>query len=119
MPNLIDDVTGNQDISDHFASKYESLYNSVSYDEADMKSHMKRLDCIIDNYFEIDINGKSNSVITVHDVEGISQVKHNKKDENGVACTCNDRILLSICMGHSGGDRYFVCIVHSRWNEVA
>ena len=22
-------------------------------------------------------------------------------------------------MGHSGGDRYFVGIVHSRWNEVA
>ena len=32
---------------------------------------------------------------------------------------CSDRTLLSICMGHSGGDRYFVCIVHSRWNEVA
>ena len=23
LPNLIDDVTGNQDISDHFASKYK------------------------------------------------------------------------------------------------
>ena len=22
---------------------------------------------------------------------------------------CNDRIILSICMGHSGEDRYFVC----------
>ena len=32
-----------------------------------MKSLTKRLNCIIDN-FEIDINGKSNSVIAVHDV---------------------------------------------------
>ena len=52
-----------------------------------MKSLTKRLDCIIDN-FEIDINGKSNSIITVHDVvEGISQVKHNKKDGYGVVYT--------------------------------
>ena len=90
LPNLIDDVTGNQDISNHFSSKYESLYNSVSYNEADMKSLMKRFDCIIDN-FEIDINGKSNSVITVNMVndvvEGISQVKHNKKDGYGVVYT--------------------------------
>ena len=35
------------------------------------------------------------------------------------ASLCSDRTVLSICMGHSGGDRYFVCIVHSRWNEVA
>ena len=25
---------------------------------------------------------------------------------------------ISICIGHSGGDRYFVCMVHNRWIEV-
>ena len=54
-----------------------------------MRSLMKRLDCIIDN-FKININAESNYVITVHDVvEGISQVKHNKKDGSGVVYTDN------------------------------
>ena len=32
---------------------------------------------------------------------------------------CSDRTVLTVYMGHSGGDRCFVCLVHGRWTEVA
>ena len=62
------------------ALKRENMANALlSNNKKDLWIEIKktnkntRLDCIIDN-FEIYINGKSNYVITVHDVvEGISQ----------------------------------------------
>ena len=35
--NAIDDCVGAQEISDLFAEKYESLYNSVSFKKEDME----------------------------------------------------------------------------------
>ena len=32
---------------------------------------------------------------------------------------CNDRTNVYVIMAHSGGDGYFMFIVHSRWTKVA
>lgn len=78
LPKLVDDVMGDENISDFFANKYESLYNSVSYDEADMNSLLGKIDSMIK-----DMTYESNTklYISVQDIiDGIKQVKLNKKD---------------------------------------
>jgi hypothetical protein len=48
-PNTIDCVLGNEDISQVFANKYQSLYNSVSYDNDAMCKLMLKLNDLIEN----------------------------------------------------------------------
>ena len=38
LANMVDEVTGGEDISKVFATKYDDLYNSVAYNEEDMTS---------------------------------------------------------------------------------
>ena len=45
LVNTVDTVTGDCEIADLFASKYESLYKSVSYDEVDMHMFCKQILC--------------------------------------------------------------------------
>ena len=36
LPNMVDEVTGGENISKLFATKNDDLYNSVAYNEEDM-----------------------------------------------------------------------------------
>ena len=42
-PATIDNISGDMDIADHFASKFKDLYNCVSYSSEGMSKLMKLL----------------------------------------------------------------------------
>lgn len=47
QPNMVDGITGKTAIGDHFARKYTTLYNSVSYDREAMTTVLHDLDDLI------------------------------------------------------------------------
>jgi hypothetical protein len=74
LPNNIDDVSGDDDISEHFAFKYNELYNSVPYDYNEMQS-------INDIVAEKVKNTDALYNVNVDDViKAISKLKHGKGD---------------------------------------
>ena len=80
LPNMVDGLTGIEEISHIFTDKYDTLYNSVGYDNHEMND----LSADISN--RINNNSTSSShTITVQEVkEGISNLKFGKKEENGL-----------------------------------
>lgn len=83
LPNMVDEVTGDENISKHFATKYEDLYNSVAYNDADMTSLLQNIHSKVDAHCN-----EGENTITVHDVlNGINHVKINKCDGYGVIYT--------------------------------
>ena len=86
LPNMIDGAQGDADVSDVFVSKYEALYNSVSYVQSDMDKLMDEINVTIkqsDNE-----NVLKTVVINSTDiVEAISHVKNGKKDGYGLIYT--------------------------------
>ena len=47
LPNVIDDHTGSTYIANLFSSKFEQWYNSVGFDEGNMKLLKRRIDNIV------------------------------------------------------------------------
>ena len=86
LPNMMDDVSSIEEITDIFADKYKVLYNSVSYDEHDLNRLTVDIDSRIDIGFQNIANLDNRShFITVQEVkEAISKLKQGKKEENGL-----------------------------------
>ena len=80
VPNVIDDCVGPEEISDLFADKYDSLFNSVSYNKNDMQNLLSDVDNMI-------LNGKctcklcssNSSNVTCVDSSTILQALHHIK----------------------------------------
>lgn len=81
LPNMVDDVVGGQGISEVFANKYETLYNSVSYDESDMH--------VLSNNIEHSIqNSVGSFCINYDDVKtALRKIKRGKNDGHGILYT--------------------------------
>ena len=47
-PGKVDDISGEANIANHFACKFEDLYNSVSYDIDEMNNIKKEIDDLLD-----------------------------------------------------------------------
>ena len=83
----MDNVAGGQDISNYFANKYETLYNSVSYNDDDMDILKKKIDAMIVD-FDIESDDVCDIHVSVNDVvNGMNHVKRNKKDGLGLLYT--------------------------------
>ena len=48
LPNMVDEVTGGENISKLFATKYDDLYISVVYNEEDMASLLQNIHSKVD-----------------------------------------------------------------------
>ena len=79
-PNNVDGVTGESEISNLFASKYKDLYNSVSYDSFDMCNLLDDVKHSIKNNCCNDKCYHSHCINVSQIMEGISFLKHGKKD---------------------------------------
>ena len=56
FPNMMDGVTNENDITDIFAGKYKTLYNSVSYNKHDLCRLSAEIDSRIDENYPNDAN---------------------------------------------------------------
>ena len=75
IPNTMDGVQGNQDIASYFASKYDTLYNSVPYDHNKMDTIRTELASRINDEENVYVN------ITPNDVKiAIGCLKGGKSD---------------------------------------
>ena len=84
VPNMADGGIGNEDIADVFANKYESLYNSVSYDPCDLNILSNTLLERINN----DCNDSAQFVIDHNNVnEALRKIKRGKNDGFGILYT--------------------------------
>ena len=80
LPNVIDDTTGIVEISNIFAEKYDTLYNSVSFRQQDLCALTREIATQITN---AGTNNTHN--ITVQDVKkAITKLKLGKKEESGL-----------------------------------
>ena len=86
LPNVMDDHSSVEEITDIFANKYDILYNIVNYNTDDMKRLSDNIDARIEN--GCNENGVTNDhthTITVQEVkDAICQLKQGKKEENGL-----------------------------------
>ena len=80
LPSMIDGHAGADEITNIFSNKYNTLYNSVSYDSDDMDKLKRYLDEQIDNNSTLQPH-----TVTVQDVkDAINSLKMDKKEENGL-----------------------------------
>ena len=80
LPNLVDDVTFDENIYKLFATKYDELYNSEAYIEEDVFSLLQNIHSQIDAQCN-----NCETIVTVEDVlNGINQVKSNTYDGDGL-----------------------------------
>ena len=86
FPNMMDGVTNENDITDIFADKYKTLYNSVSYNEHDLCRLSADIDSRIDDNYPNDANNPQQVPnITVQQVKNaVMELKQGKKEENGL-----------------------------------
>lgn len=71
LPDVMDGITGIEEISNIFANKYQSLYNSVSYNIQNMKSLKSEIESLI----RVECNNPVKT-ITVQEVkDAISKLK--------------------------------------------
>lgn len=103
LPNGMDGHSTVEEINDIFSDKYDTLYNSVSYNEHDLNKLKTEIDSRIDNSYPNikDISIKTPS-ITLQEVKNpMLELKQGKKEENGLYS--NHFI--------NGTDRLFVLII--------
>ncbi len=81
-PTKVDDADGQAEITDLFANKFHNLYNSVSYNEADMDI----LKNDIDDMINVQCTRSSNCTLGTHSIiandviAAIKKLKRDKKD---------------------------------------
>ena len=80
LPNAMDEVTGTDEISSLFADKYDTLYNSVSYN----MNEMNRLENEIKSHINIGCSDHIYNIYLQEVKDGISKLKLEKKEENGL-----------------------------------
>ena len=85
LPNMMDGVTNENDITDIFASNYKTLYNSVSYNKHDLHRLSTEIDSRIDENYPNYTDNSYNRTITVQEVKNaVLELKQGKKEENGL-----------------------------------
>ena len=86
LPSMMDGQTGTDEISKIFADKYETLYNTVSYNKQDMDKLKKVIDSNIAKECPNGLVQPNNRhSITVKELkEAIDMLKLGKKEENGL-----------------------------------
>ena len=98
LPNVIDGSTGIKEISDIFANKYDTLYNSVSYNMNDLNALSKTIASRI-----LSVCTNHSHTITVHEVKNaLAKLKLGKKEENGLFSNHfiygSDRLIIMITL---------------------
>jgi len=82
FPSMVDDVVGENEICDHFRSKYDDLYNSVSYDANEMENLISEMNVKCSSVCRNSMCYDSHNV-SVYDVEhGVKKLKVSKADSN-------------------------------------
>lgn len=96
MPNVVDDIDGEEDVCNLFKEKYEALYSSVAYDVGEMNQLKQRVTSDINTVCAHE-QCYSNHSIDVNDVlEAVHKLKSRKSDVNVDLCSdgfknaCND-----------------------------
>ena len=86
LPNVMDDHSSVEEITDIFANKYDILYNIVNYNTYDMKRLSDNIDARIESGCnENGVTSNHTHTITVQEVkDAICQLKQGKKEENGL-----------------------------------
>ena len=100
----IDGIYGDKEIAHHFADKFSSLYNSVSYDNDDISSCSKDTDSDIVNNCSRGFCDKNMKTINVHNVTvALRTLNAGKKDgtfnlltDHLIRGTCRLWVLLSL-----------------------
>ena len=99
LPNAMDGHTDADEISDIFAEKYKSLYNSVGYHSHELDRLIKDIEQRID--IDCPISSSHAHTITVHEVkEAARSLKSGKMEEN---CLYSNHF-------KAGSDRLFVIL---------
>ena len=80
LPNIIDDKTEVEEISNIFAEKYDLLYNSVGYS----LNELERLKMDIHRHIENKCDNLSHSISVKVIKDALSKLKLGKKEENGL-----------------------------------
>ena len=80
-PSMVDDVVGEKEICDHFRSKYDDLYNSVSYDGNEMENLLSEVNVKCSSVCRNSLCYDNHNV-SVHDVECAVKLKVSKADSN-------------------------------------
>ena len=98
VASSIDGQSSGQNICDVFLNKYECLYNSVSYDKAEMNSVKTEINKLIENKCICD-NCYNNHTINTNDVcKAISNLKTKKSD--GMTDQMSDHFINGTCRSH-------------------
>ena len=86
IPNIMDDVTGPDNINSLFADKYKNLYNSVGFDVEDLELLYSNInDKIKEKHTNFIFDDNYEFVITVGNIkDAIYELKSDKKEENGL-----------------------------------
>ena len=86
VPNIMDNVSGSDNINSLFEEKFKDLYNSVGFDKKDLESLRSKLnESIRKDHTDYKLKANYINSITVHDVKtAISKLKSDKKEENGL-----------------------------------
>ena len=86
VPNIIDSVTGSENINNLFTEKFKDLYNSVGFDTNQLDKLMTNIIKRIQDYSSfVDQNQYVDYNVTVCDVQdAILKIKSDKKEENGL-----------------------------------
>ena len=86
VPNIMDNVSGSDNINSLFEEKFKDLYNSVGFDKKDLESLRSKLnESIRKDHTDYKLKANYINSITVHDVKtAISKLKADKKEENGL-----------------------------------
>ena len=85
-PNIIDNVSGSENISEVFTHKFKDLYNSVGFESRDLETLMSKLNKLINkDHTGHRLNTNIIKKITVRDViDAVTKLKSDKKDETGL-----------------------------------
>ena len=98
LPNIIDDKTEVEEISNIFADKYDTLYNSVSYSLNDLDRLKMDIERNIDNKCANHPHTISLKVLK----DALSKLKLGKKEENGLFSNHliygSDRLIVMIAL---------------------
>ena len=86
LPSMMDGQIGTDDISKIFADKYETLYNTVSYNNHDMDKLKKEIDSNIEKECPNGLVQSNNRhSINVKELkDAVDKLKLGKKEENGL-----------------------------------
>ena len=86
VPNIMDSVTGSENINSLFTEKFKDLYNSVGFDTDQFDKLMSNINKRIQDYRSlVDQNQYVDYKVTVCDVQdAILKIKSDKKEENGL-----------------------------------